>query len=158
MAVSGLVASLREMIARYPGTLIGTTINGNTALFVWSYTATPASALHTSEVQIRVAFDANGNKARFTQNNRLVSNGFTTNCSTLLDTTYSIEDVGGVRLLKFAAMPAGFEDQFRFTRMFAQRSGGVWCAFKDRMPTAPIWTIRPNKAATDALKQALEIF
>ena len=109
-------------------------------------------------MEIRIAFDANGNKARFTQNNRFVSNCFTTNCSTLLDTTYSIEDVGGVRLLKFAAMPSGFEDQFRFTRLFAQRSGGVWYAFKDRLSTTPIWTIRLTKAATNALKQALEIF
>ena len=150
-------ASLEEMIARYPGSLIGSTLNGNTALFVWSYTATPSSALHTNRVEIRVAFDAIGNKARFTQNNRLVSNGFTTNYSTLLDTTYTIEDVGGVRLLRFAAMPAAFEDQFRFTRMFAQRSGGVWYAFKDRLSTTPIWTIRLNKTGSDALRQALGI-
>ena len=150
-------ASLENMIALYPGSLIGSTLNGNTALFVWRYTATPSSVLYTSEVQIRVAFDAVGNKARFTQNNRLASNGFSTNYSTLLDTTYTIEDVGGVRLLKFAALPVGFEDQFRFTRLFAQRNGGVWYAFRDRLSPTPIWTIRLNNTATGALKQALGI-
>ena len=150
-------ASLEDMVARYPGGLIGTTLNGNTSLFVWRYTATPSSALYTNQVEIRVAFDANGNQARFTQNNRLVSNGNSTNYTTLLDTTYSIETVGGVRLLKFAALPAGFEDQFRFTRMYAERDGGVWYAFKDKVSASPVWTIRLNKTAADALKQALGI-
>ena len=150
-------ASLDNLIALYPGSLIGTTLNGNTALFVHRYTATPTSALYTNQVEIRVAFDANGNKARYTQNNRAVSTGFTTNYVTLLDTTYTIETVGGVRLLKFAAMPAGFEDNYRFTRQFAERNGGVWYAFKDTVSATPIWTIRLNKSATDALKQALGI-
>lgn len=149
--------SLEEMIAGHPGNLIGSTLNGNTALFVWRYTATPASALYTNQVEIRVAFDANGNKARFLQNNRSASTGFTTNYVTLLDTTYSIETAGGVRLLKFAAMPAGFEDNYRFTRLYAERNGGVWYAFKDRLSATPIWTIRLNKTAADALKQALGI-
>ena len=150
--------SLEDVIARNPGNINGSTINGNLTLFVWSTTATPSSPLHTNNVQIRVAFDANGNKARFTQNNLLVSNGFTTNYSTLLDTTYTIEDVGGVRLLKFAAMPAGFENSHRFARLFAQRaSGGVWYGFKDTVQAVPIWSIRLNKTADDALRQALGI-
>jgi|GEM_PF-1207645 len=150
-------ASLDNMIALYPGSLIGTTLNGNTALFVHRYTATPSSALYTNQVEIRVAFDANGNRARFTQNNRLASAGNTTNYVALLDTTYTIETVGGVRLLKFAAMPAGFEDNYRFTRQFAERNGGVWYAFRDTVQGTPIWTIRLNKTAADALKQALGI-
>ena len=149
--------TLENVIALYPGNLIGTTLNGNTTLFVHRYTATPSSALYTNQIEIRVAFDANGNKARFTQNNRLVSNGSSSNYLTLLDTTYTIDTVGGVRLLKFAAMPAGFEANYRFTRQYAERTGGVWYAFKDAVAATPIWTIRLNKTAGDALKQALGI-
>ena len=149
--------TLENVIALYPGNLIGTTLNGNTALFVHRYTATPSSTLYTNQVEIRVAFDANGNKARFTQNNRLVSNGFSTNYVNLLDTTYTIETVGGVRLLKFAAMPAGFEANYRFARVFAERNGGVWYAFREPVAASPNWTIRLNKTAGDALKQALGI-
>ena len=104
-----------------------------------------------------MAFDANGNKARFTQNNRFVSNGFSTNYITLLDTTYTVETLGGVKVLKFAAMPAGFEDRFRFQRMFAERAGAVWYAFKDTVPAEPDWTIRLNGGATTALRAALGI-
>jgi hypothetical protein len=145
------------MITLYPGNLAGTVINGNTTLFVWSYTATPSDPAYTDRVEIRVAFDANGNKARFTQNNRLVSNGSSTNYTTLLDTTYTVETLGGVKVLKFAAMPPGFEDQFRFQRMFAERNGGVWYAFKDRVATEPQWSIRLNTTATAALLEALGI-
>jgi hypothetical protein len=151
-------SGLDQMIAMYPGSLLGgTAINGNTTLFVWSYTATPSDAAHTDRVEIRVAFDANGNKARFTQNNRLVSNGFSTNYSNLLDTTYTVETLGGVKVLKFAAMPADFESRFRFQRMFAERNGGVWYAFKDTVPTEQDWTIRLNGSATTALRAALGI-
>ena len=150
-------SGLDQMIAMVPGSLAGTAINANSTLFVWSYTATPSDAAYTDRVEIRVAFDANGNKARFTQNNRLVSNGFSTNYSTLLDTSYTVETLGGVKLLKFAAMPAGFEDRFRFQRMFAERNGGVWFAFKDSVPTETNWTIRLNGSASTALRTALGI-
>lgn len=150
-------SGLDQMIAAYPGNLAGAVINGNSALFVHSYTATPSDAAHTDQVQIRVAFDANGNKARFTQNNRLVSNGFTTHYITLLDTTYTVDTLGGVKVLKFAAMPADFESRFRFQRMFAERSGGVWYAFKDTVATEPLWIIRLNGTATSALRGALGI-
>ncbi len=150
-------ASLDDMVAKNPGNINGGPINGNVTQFVHSYTATPSSPLYTSTVEIRVAFDAVGNKARFTQNNRLVSNGTSANYSTLLDTPYSIETVGGVRLLKFAALPAGFEDNYRFARLFAERNGGVWYAFKDSFTANPVWTVRMNKTAADALFMALGI-
>ena len=149
---------LDQVVAMYPGSLLGSTvINGNTTLFVWSYTVKPSDAAYTDRVEIRVAFDANANKARFTQNNRLVSNGFSTNYSILLDTTYTVETIGGVKLMKFAAMPADFESRFRFQRMFAERNGGVWYAFKDAVAAEPIWTIRLNGSATSALRAALGI-
>jgi len=65
--------------------------------------------------------------------------------------------IGGVKLMKFAAMPADFESRFRFQRMFAERNGGVWYAFKDSVAAEPIWTIRFNGSATSALRTALGI-
>ena len=149
--------SLEDMLASYPGSLLGTVLNGNTTLFVHAYTETPSNAAFTNRVEIRVAFDANGSKARFTSNNRLVSNGFSTNYNTLFDTTYSIETVGGVRLLKFAAMPDGFDSRFLFVRRFAERNGAVWFAFKDRVSPDTNWSIRLNGTATGALRTALGI-
>lgn len=150
--------TLEQVIANYPGTLAGTVINGNTSLYVWRFTETPANTAWTDQVEIRVAFDANGNKARFTRNNRLVSNGFSTNYQTLLDTTYTIEQVGDVRLLKFAAMPPGFEDRFVFARRYAERGGAVWYAFKDAVPVDRIgFSQRLDGTAWDALRTALGI-
>ena len=76
-------ATLDDMVARYPGTLPGSNvINGNVRLFVWSYTETQTDAAYTNRVEVWVAFDGSGNKARFTRNNRLVSNGFRPTLST----------------------------------------------------------------------------
>ena len=153
-----LATTLDDMVAKYPGSLLGSNvINGNVTLFVWSYTEPQTDAAYTNRVDVRVAFDANGNKARFTRNNRLASNGSSTNHVNLLDTTYSIETVGGVRLLKFATMPDGFENRFRFARRFAERNGGVWYAFKDVVASEPTWSIRLNGSASDALRAALGI-
>ena len=150
-------SSLEDMVAKSPGSLLGSsTINGNVAVYVYGYTETPTDAAYTNQVEIRVAFAANGNKARFTHNNRAVATGFTTNYVNVLDTTSTIETVGGVRLLKFAAMPAGFESRFQFTRRFAERDGAVWCAFKD-VPAETTWSIRLNGRASDALRTALGI-
>ena len=150
-------SSLDEMISQYPGSLAGTLINGNTTLFVAAYTEPPTDPLHTNRVEIRVAFDSAGNKARFTRNNRLVSTGLSTNYSTLLDTSYTIETVGSVRLLRFAAMPENFETRLRYARRYAERNGGVWYAFKDSLATETTWSIRLDDSATTALHTALGI-
>lgn len=152
-----LATTLEQVIAGYPGSLKGTVVNGNTTLFAWSYTETPSDPAYTSRVEIRVAFDADGNKARFTRNNRLVSNNTSTNYVNLLDTTYSIETVGGVRLLKFAALPAGFETDYGFTRRYGERNGAVWYAWKNTLSTKPDWSIRLNGTASQALRTALGI-
>lgn len=154
-----LATSLDDVVAKYPGTLLGSsTINGSVTLFVHRYTETPADPAHTNEVQIRVAFDANGSKARFTRNNIQASTGFTTNYVNLLDTTYTIEQVGDVRLLKFAALPEGFETRFGYARRYAERGGLVWYAFKDFVPADKIgWTQRLDGTAWDALRTVLGI-
>ncbi len=104
-----------------------------------------------------MAFDAHGQKARFYQNNRATSTGFTTNYVKLLDTTYTVETLGGLRLLKFAAMPEGFEQRFGFVRLFSERNGGVWYAFKDEVRSTPDGSIRLNGEAAAALRQAVGI-
>lgn len=149
---------LDEFIAKHPGDLAGDRLDGSVAFWAWGYDLPAAPAPeYTTRVEIRVAFDANGQKARFYQNNRSASTGFTTNYVKLLDTSYSIETVGGVRLLRFAALPDGFEQQFGFTRLYAERDGAVWYAFKDAVPSTPDWSIRLNREAADALRQALGI-
>lgn len=150
--------SLDEFIAKYPGDFQGASLNGNLAFWVWGYDlATAPDPTFTTRVEIRVAFDAMGQKARFYQNNRAVNTGNTTNYQKLMDTTYTIETLGGVRILKFAAMPDGFETAHRFSRLFAERNGGVWYAFKDAMPGTVDWSVRLNREANQALREALGI-
>ena len=148
-------ASLDEFIAKYPGDLLGGTLNGAVAFWVHGYDLPTAPAGYTTRVEIRVAFDASGQKARFYQNNRAASTNGTTNYVKLLDTTYTVETLGGLRVLKFAALPAGFEDDFGYQRMFAERAGGVWYAFKDAVPAEATWSIRLNREAAVALGGAL---
>ncbi len=148
--------SLESFIAKNPGDLIGSALNGSTAFYVHGYNLAAApSALYTTRVEVRVAFDANGQQARFYQNNRLVSNGFTSNYVKLLDTTYKIETLGGVRVLSFAAMPDGFESSYGFQRLFAERAGSVWYGYKDAASGTPNWSIRLNQEACTALRAAL---
>jgi hypothetical protein len=150
--------TLDEFIAKNPGDINGGPLNGATAFFVQGKTLAAApSPEYTTALQWRVAFDANGQKARFYNNNISVATGFTTNYVKLLDTTYTIETVGGKRVLKFAAMPDGFEAAFSFQRMFAEHDGSVWYAFKDSVVAGDVYSIRLNRAATEALFRTLGI-
>lgn len=153
-----LATSLEQVIAGYPGGLASNVVNGATTLFVHRFTEQPSDPAYTNQKEIRVAFDTNGSKARFTVSNRLASNGFSTNYQTLLDTTYTIEQLGEARLLKFAAMPEGFERDFRFTRRYAERGGFVWYGWQDvRADQQVNWSQRLNGTAWDALRTTLGI-
>jgi hypothetical protein len=150
--------SLDEFIAKYPGDLLAGPLNGATAFFVQSQTLPAAPAPeYTTQVEIRVAFDANGSKARFYRNNFLVSNGSRANFVQLLDTTYTIETLGGKKVLKFAAMPDGFERDFVYQRMFAEHNGGVWYGGKDSTPTTPGYQIRINGITQRAIEAVLGV-
>ena len=150
--------SLEEFIAKNPGDYFGAPIDGSKAFFVQGYTLpAPPAPEYTTEAQIRVSFDANGNKARFYRNYRSVATGFTTAYFKLLDTTYTIETLGSKRVLKFAAMPDGFERDFQFQRMFAEHNGGVWYAGKDTTPATPVYSIRPNGIALRAIEAVLGV-
>jgi trimeric autotransporter adhesin len=150
--------SLDELIAKNPGDLFGIAVNGATAVFVQSYALPAAPAPeYTTTAEIRVSFDASGTKARFYRNYRLASNNSTTAFVKLLDTTYSIETIGGKKVMKFTALPDGFERDFFFQRMFAEHNGGVWYASKDSTPTTPVYQIRINGIALRAVEQALGV-
>ncbi len=150
--------SLDEFIAKNPGDLFGAAINGSTAFWVHGYTLPAAPAPeYTTAAEIRVSFDANGNKARFYRNYRLVSNGFTTAYVKLLDTTYTIETLGGKKVMRFAAMPDGFERDYVYQRVFAEHNGGVWYGFKDSTPTTPYYSIRINGIALRAVEAVLGV-
>ncbi len=95
--------------------------------------------------------------ARFDQSNRAVATGFTANDAKRLDTSYSVQEVGGARRLQFAAMPDGYERDVAFQRLFAQRNGALWYAYKDSLPGMPYHRIRLNGAATGAMAKALGV-
>jgi hypothetical protein len=153
-----LTVTLDELITKYPGDLLGNALNGNVALFVHSTTlATAPSADLTRTLEWRVGFDATGQKARIYTNNRTAVGNRSTNYVKVLDTTYTVETVGGKRVLRFAAMPDGFERDYFFTRSFAEHDGGVHYAFKDVVPTSPTYSIRLNRAASTALGTTLGV-
>lgn len=151
-------SSMDEFIAKYPGDLQGGPLNGATTFWLHGFTlSAPPAPEYTTTVEYRVAFDANGRKARIWRNYRLASTNATAAYEKVLDTTYEFETLGGVTLMRFAAMPAGFEEQFFFQRLFAQRDGAVWYAFKDSVPAQPQFHIRLNGTALDALTGALGV-
>lgn len=149
-------ASLDDFIAKYPGNLNAGPLNGATAFWVWGYDLpAPPAPEFTTRVEIRVAFDVNGQKARFYRNYKLASTGGTTAYMPLLDTTYTVQTLGDTRVLGFAALPAGFEHDFKFQRFFAERSGTVWYAFKDSVTPEPLYSLRLNSTGRTALYGAL---
>jgi len=150
--------TLDEMIAHYPGSLLGGPLNGNTALWVWGWDlAAPPSTEFTTRVEVRVSFDPNGQKARFTMNNRRADNGHSANYVTLMDTTYSVEPVGDAKVLKFAAMPAELKDQLFGERLYIERGSLVVYGFRERVPDGPMYSIRMNETAARALAATLGI-
>ncbi len=148
--------SLDEFTARYPGDLAGGPLNGATAVYAYGYDlATPPSPQFTTRVEIRVAFDPAGQRARFYVNNRRADNNGSTNYRPLLDTTYTVQALGDARLLRFAALPEDATARFASERLFAERAGAVWYAFQDMVSGQPGWSIRLNREAAEALAAAL---
>ena len=153
-----LASTLEQLIASTPGSLLGAAANGGNTLVFRILDETPSDPLYNRTVDYRVAFDPANNKARFTRNNHLVSNGNSTNYSLLLDTTYTIEQLGDARVLKFAALPADFETRFGYSFRLAERGGQVWYALRDYRPDGQQnWQQRLNGTAWDALRSVLGI-
>ena len=150
-------ASIAELIARNPGDLLGVAANGLTTQAINGFDLPAApSPQYTTRVDIRVAFDANGNKARFYQAN-VEPSGNRSNFVKVLDTTYTVETLGGKRVLRYTALPAGFERDFNYQSVFAEHLGGVWYSYTSSTPTTPIYAIRINSIALRAIEQALGV-
>jgi hypothetical protein len=151
-------ASLEDMIAKYPGDYFGATPSGSRTLSIHSYTlAAPPAPEYTTQVRLRVSFDANGQKVRFWRAYVSATTGNSTAFTALGDSTYTIETVGGKRLLRFASLPAGFEADFLFARRFAEHAGGVYYAFKDSVTPQVQYSLRLNVTARNALFASLGI-
>lgn len=153
-------ASLDDMIAKYPGdwypiTAFGGQLTGNIALFVYGFDLrAPPAPEYTTRVEIRVAFDPVGRKARFYRNNRAAGTNFTTNYVKLLDTTYTVEQAGDASVLRFAALPDEVADGIAGERLYIERGGVVSYGAKDESGQRR-YTVRLNSVATGFLATLL---
>ena len=148
-----LAKTVEEMVAAYPGGLASGAVAANNTLWVGYTNNAGPDAAHPNQAEVRLALDANGNKARYfyTDNSLGVA---VANVTTALDSSYSIELVNGVRVLKIAASPTSLGDGSPM--LFAERSDGVWRATAGALPAQPLTrTIRINGIASKALRTAL---
>ena len=78
----------------------------------------------------------------------------------LLAVVLGLDQVGLAHLLDqhaTAAIPADFERDFFFQRMFAEHNGSVWCSPKDSTPATPVYSIRINGIALRAIEAVLGV-
>ena len=144
--------SLEQAIAFNPGNYAGGALNGNTTLNVYRYfLPTSPDPAYTTEIGYRVAFDAAGQKARVFRHNRAVGTNFSTNYVAILDTTYTVETVGGRRVLKFAQTPDEVLERSGFARIFVERDGEVRFGQQTRIFPGGQHTLRFNAIAAAAL-------
>ena len=149
-----LATTFDDMVAKYPGGLANGAAAVNTTFALGNTATIGVDAAHPGQAQVRLAFDANGHRARFVYTDEPLAGGLLANVTTALDTTYRIELINGVRTLTFAAVPTGYANT---PPIFAERSDGVWQAFADTLPAEPTWSIRLNGVAGTALRSALGI-
>ena len=77
-------------------------------------------------------------------------------CTTILESSYSISDQGGAKVLRFKAEPAQLNtSSFPRERIFVERNGVTHVGFKDKPTTS--FQQRLNKTATNALLATLGI-
>jgi len=149
-----LAKTLEEMVPAYPGGLASGVVAGNNTLSLGYTASVGPDAAHPNQAEVRLALDANGNKARYFYTDDSLG-GAVRNVTTALDSSYSIEMMNGVRVLKIAATPTSF-DPSGGPILFAERSDGVWRADAVVLPAQPLtWTIRVNGIASKALRTAL---
>lgn len=156
MAIWPFAATLDELTAAFGGGLRSGAATLATTLWVHEWTVSPAPAGFGPRVVMRVAFDPARGAARFVRFNTDATTGAGLNPTVVLDTTYTVEMLGDARVLRFAAMPPGFEDDYRFARLYVERRGEVRNGFKDTAGTLT-HSIRLNGPALTALTSALAI-
>lgn len=153
-----VTTTLEEAVAFNPGNYAGGPLNGNVTLSVFRYFLTaPPDPAYTNEIGYRVAFDANGQRARFFRHNRAVATNFSTNYVAILDTTYTIETLGDYRAIRFVQTPEEILDRSGYARIFVQRAGEVRFGQQNRIYQNGQSTIRLNGVAAEALGAQLGI-
>lgn len=156
-----LATTLEDVIEKYPGdfypiTAFSGQLTGNITQFAYGYDLpAPPAPEYTTRIEIRVAFDAVGRKARFYRNNRAAGTNFTTNYVKVLDTTYTVEQVGDARVLRFAALPDELSDGIAGERLYVERGGLVRFGAKDEVPAGRRYSLRLNGVAAGHLGQLL---
>ncbi|MCW7538505.1 hypothetical protein OOT46_11700 [Aquabacterium sp. A7-Y] len=148
-------ASLEQMISRYPADFGGAAVSGRTTLQVANYFLPTASPGFTTEVRLRVGFDAAGSKARFFTCKVEASTGNTAGCEPLLDTTYTVAEQGDAKVLRFAAQPSEIPAKRGIYRQFVERDGTVFYGFRDAVGVS--YQQRLNDVAWAALREQLGI-
>lgn len=157
-----LATTLENVVEKYPGnfypiTAFGGVLTGNITQFVFAYDLpAPPAPEYTTRIEIRVAFDAVGQKARFWRVNRLASNNNSTNYVPLLDTTYTIETVGDARVMRFAAMPDEVTEGMSADRIYVERGGVVRYGTREAAGLRR-HSLRLNSIAAGTLAQLLGI-
>lgn len=155
-----VATTLEAMITAYGGDYRGSAPLDSTisTLFVGSRSAPVApGAGYTTLIEMRVAFDTASQTARFYRNYRSSTNNAVTASTRVLETGFRIQPMGTARVLVFDALPEGFEADFGYVRHFAEWGGAVLYAAKDSVPTTPMYSVRLNGTAADALLQALNV-
>lgn len=110
-------------------------------------------AYYTSNSLIRVGFGT-GNAVTFYSCKQRAVNGSPRNCSAIGTGTYSVENLGDSRILKFSAAPSQ-ANALTYDRVFVERGGKVYWGYKDKI--IPYQRVRLNLEATNALFQQLGI-
>jgi len=155
-----LASTLDNVVAKYPGdwypiTAFNGQLTGNITLNVFSYDLpVPPGPEYTTRIEIRVAFDAVGQKARFYRANRAVGTNFSTNYVKLLDTTYTVEQAGDAKVMRFVALPAEVTNGLAGERLFIERGTQVSYGTKDEV-AARRYSLRMNFTAAEFLGNLL---
>jgi trimeric autotransporter adhesin len=149
--------TLDMVVVAYTGQLAQEAMSGNQALFMSSsYVEAPADGSLTGEVQYRVSFDPVGNRATFWRNRVWAADNRTTGFVALASTTFSIDNLGGQRVLRFASVPAEARD-VGADRVLVEWSDGVRigqpASQTARLPTL----LRLNGPAWESVRVPLSI-
>ena len=117
-------------------------------------TLPPGTGNHYSTTaNLRVAFAASGNGARFYSCYRRASDGSTRNCTLMGLGTWSIQVLGDGRVLSFSTAPA-LAQRLGYARVFVERGGKVYFGYKN--PVGVVDTdVRLNLPAANAVLRQL---
>lgn len=158
------VLTMEQLVAGTPGTpcVFGTSASTGPRNEWWSNSsinigtaAGPASSnsYYQSNRVIRAAFGT-GNTVTYLNCALRTSDGSTRNCDPAGTGTYSIENVGDARVMRFANVPAA-ATTLTYNRLFVERGGKVYYGYRDKLRVDH--TVRLNAEGMDALLGQLNL-